>query len=68
MPEKTKEDVSLKYLQCLEFLENLLQENCGNAKIGLADFSNNIENGWAVYQKYYVQTISEYRKKLKNAE
>ena len=66
MPKKSEEDVSLKYSECLEFLESLLQENCGDAKIGLADFSNNIENGWTLYCQRYLNAISEYREKENN--
>tara|TARA_Y100000310_G_scaffold295172_1_gene326257 strand:- start:1137 stop:1343 length:207 start_codon:yes stop_codon:yes gene_type:complete len=68
MSKKAQENIDLKYLECLEFLEGLLQKNCGNAKIGLADFSNNIENGWSDYQKRYLQVISDYRTQKHNKE
>ena len=68
MSKKAQENISLKYLECLEFLENLLQNNCGDINIGLVDFSNNIENGWSIYQKHYLQAISEYRTQKHNKE
>ena len=68
MSKKAEEEISSKYLECLEFLENLLQKNCGDAKIGLADFSNNIENGWKMYRHRYLNALSEYRTKKQNKE
>jgi hypothetical protein len=62
MSLKNSQEAQTKYMECLEFLENLLKENCGDPKIGLVSFSNNIENGWALYRKKYLQAISEFRK------
>ena len=68
MSKKAQENISSKYLECLEFLEDLLKKNCGNINIGLVDFSNNIENGWSTYQERYLQAISEYRTEEHNKE
>ena len=68
MSKKEQELVSSKYLECLEFLEDLLKKNCGDINIGLVDFSNNIENGWSDYQERYLQAISDYRTQKHNKE